>query len=128
MQIGNFNSMNTSNLGENIINLNYSTNLFDTENSSNSTNITYESKNIVILDQEKGLEKEALIEKESTLLIKENISKDIKDQNKNLEIENNFNKNSNLRLKHYGNTYPFYFNKEGEPLLVIGPHCKIFFN
>jgi hypothetical protein len=95
--------------------------------SYNSTNYTSENKNIVILDQEKGLEKEELIEKESTLLIKENISKDKKEQDNILEKENISNK-SLIKLKHYGNTIPLYFNKYGEPLIVIGPHCKINLN
>jgi hypothetical protein len=50
--------------------------------------------------------------------------------------ENNFNlKNINFkeekinkRLRHYGNNVPLIFDKNGEPLIVIGPQCnKIFF-
>ena len=54
------------------------------------------------------------------------ISKEINNPNNNFDIENN-SKNTAIKLKHYGNTFPLYFNKEGEPILVIGPHCKIKF-
>ncbi len=71
---------------------------------------------------EKGLEKETL-KNESTLLINDDNSKG-KNIN-NLEVENNKINKTIFRLKHYGNTHPLYFDKNGEPLITIGPHCKI---
>ncbi len=38
------------------------------------------------------------------------------------------NKSSNKhRLKTYGNIYVFFLNKNGDPLIVIGPHCNFKF-
>jgi hypothetical protein len=30
------------------------------------------------------------------------------------------------KYKKLGNTYSFWYNKRGEPLFVIGPHCKYY--
>ena len=47
--------------------------------------------------------------------------------NKNIDIEKN-SKNSlyQLKCRRFGNTFPFWF-KNGEPIIVIGPHCIIYF-
>lgn len=36
----------------------------------------------------------------------------------------NLDKINKSKMKKYGNTFVFYFDKSGEPLIVIGPHCK----
>jgi len=33
-------------------------------------------------------------------------------------------KNNKKKLKSYGNTFVFFLNKKGDPLIVIGPHCN----
>jgi hypothetical protein len=60
---------------------------------------------------------------------------DLKIEKDDLVTNTDFPKLKNLnnnKSKKYGNTFVFYFNKSGEPLIVIGPHCKIiiyiFFN
>lgn len=30
-----------------------------------------------------------------------------------------------LRYEKIGSTYAFWFDKEGDPLIVIGPHCNL---
>lgn len=37
---------------------------------------------------------------------------------------NNRNNNKKINLRRYGNTFVCFFNKNGDPLIVIGPHCK----
>jgi len=32
--------------------------------------------------------------------------------------------NISYKYKKLGNTYSFWYNKDGVPLIVIGPHCK----
>jgi len=98
-------------------------------------------------NNEKGLiqEEEFLtnIKVESRFLISEQETKKSKfvinnsnnqfeyNENKNLnftkkEYENNNDNNYNYNnIKNYGNTFPLLFNKDGEPMIVIGPHCKI---
>jgi len=124
------------NLDQNIMNLTNSPELLDTENSENQNTLTFHcSKSSVDLpDQEKGLiEKEMHNKNESAALLqkKENYSeRESKKLKLNLEIEEkNENENQNkqkssMKLKHFGNIIPLIFNKEGEAILVIGPHCK----
>lgn len=125
------------NLGQNIINLTNTSDSVDTEYSENPNNLSFISKSYNFPDQEKGSsEKELQSKNESAaLLIKnENLenSENKKILKKNFEIEEK-NENQNLqktssatnKLKHYGNIMPLIFNKQGEPIMVIGPHCKI---
>lgn len=43
-------------------------------------------------------------------------------------VNNRFNnKNKKISLRRYGNTFVCFFNKNGDPLIVIGPHCKNIF-
>lgn len=99
----------------------------DEENSITSNSL----KNCIsttVVDQEKGLERDKDISKnESTLLINKDITYEKKEKFKNLEVENKQTINPYIRLKHYGNTFPMFFNKSGEPIIVIGPHCKKYF-
>ena len=53
---------------------------------------------------------------------------DLKIEKDDLVANTDFPKIKNLnknKSKKYGNTFVSYFNKSGEPLIVIGPHCKI---
>lgn len=52
---------------------------------------------------------------EGNLFIKENTNL----KSENIDIDKDI-----KRLKHYGNNYPLLFNKYGEPIIVIGPHCN----
>jgi len=127
MRLGDENPFFTLNPGINIINLDNSSNQFDTDYSYHHIDITLTSKMQNLKDQEKGFDKEAFNKNESALLIDENISKSNNINIKNFEIEKK-SINIGLKLKHYGNTIPLYFNKEGDPLIVIGPHCNINYN
>ncbi len=33
--------------------------------------------------------------------------------------------NNKINLRRYGNTYVCFFNKNGDPQIVIGPHCNL---
>jgi hypothetical protein len=37
------------------------------------------------------------------------------------------NLNISYSYKRLGNTFSFWYNKEGQPLFIIGPHCKNIF-
>lgn len=132
MHLGNDNTFFNLNLGENIINLSNTADSLDTDYSENPSNITFITKSLNIPDQEKGLiEREPLNSKNesASLLLNKNISdqaEEKKDPKNNFEIETE--SKPTLKLKHYGNIMPLLFNKEGEPILVIGPHCKINFD
>ena len=53
---------------------------------------------------------------------------DLKIEKDQLVAKNDFSiqKNSykNTQMRRYGNTFTFLFNNNGDPEIVIGPHCK----
>ena len=72
---------------------------------------------------------------DSNIVISNKISDEGRFENLDLRIEkdelvakNDFNiqKNyyKNIKMRRYGNTFTFLFNKNGDPKIVIGPHCK----
>jgi hypothetical protein len=58
-----------------------------------------------------------LLRKEKIQIEEEN-----KKQKNNLDLEI---QQSPMKLKHYGTIMHVIFNNKGEPILEIGPHCKI---
>lgn len=53
---------------------------------------------------------------------------DLRIERDELVAKNDFMPNNNLRnttkVRRYGNTFICFLNKNGDPLIVIGPHCK----
>lgn len=119
MQLEDINdSFYSYNPGHNIISL-------ETNDISFSSPISYEENSIKNI-QEKGLmkEKDCLTDKnESLFFIKENTN-NLEFNNLNIQEDEIINNKTTNKLKHYGNTIPLLFNKEGEALIVIGPHCN----
>jgi len=118
------NSFKTSNPRQNIITL-------DSNDEALIFDLNPYNAPIGVQDQEKGfiIEKDfpTINKNESTFLISEEINHSV--FNSQNEKENKIsNKNVIKKLKHYGNTVPILFDKQGEVLIVIGPHCKIKFN
>ena len=48
----------------------------------------------------------------------------INDRNQNQINYNNFFEERVINKRRFGKTFPFFF-RNGEPMIVIGPHCKI---
>jgi len=92
-------------------------------NKQNSSIELQESNSIIIPNSDNDISNNYNNNKnfksEVNLLIKEDDNK----TNKTNETK----ENNNIplqKLKHYGNNFPLLFNKYGEPIIVIGPHCK----
>lgn len=83
-------------------------------NNDNSSNINYHNTDFIDLSDSIDTESNVNIEKESNKIIRDDFV---------------LNRKSNS--KYYckiGNTYAFWFDKNGEPRMVIGPHCKLIIN
>lgn len=46
---------------------------------------------------------------------------------KPVSIKSGSNKKINLTYRKFGNTCAFLYNKDGDPYIVIGPHCIIYY-
>jgi hypothetical protein len=53
---------------------------------------------------------------------------DLRIEKDELVVKNDFSIQKNdykkIKMRRYGNTYTFLFDKNGDPKIVIGPHCK----
>ena len=53
---------------------------------------------------------------------------DLRIEKDELVAKNDFsiqkNNYKNIKMRRYGNTFTYFFNNNGDPRIVIGPHCK----
>ena len=97
------------------------------KNLSNYDEINIDSKKISLIDMKLQKEENIPIKSEST---DTSFSESMKQMDSLIVKEKPVtNKYSTILPKdRKGNTKQYFFNKEGSPLIVIGPDCKIKFN
>lgn len=82
-----------------------------TEESSDVNNESFDQIDLKI-------EKDEILDRNDFYSNPNKLNKKVKIPIKNKKIEINY------RYKRLGNTFAFWYNKEGDPLILIGPHCK----